>query len=239
MNAEGAGTPVLEITNVSRQYSGLRPLRLRSLCVRAGERVAILGLDAAGAELFVSLVTGAGLPDEGQVCVLGTATSTITDGEQWLASLDRFGIVTARAVLLEGATLAQNLAIPFTLEIDPIPTSTREAVDRLAAECGIPADSLDRPAVAAPPEIVARAHVARALACRPALLLLDHPTAMVPEPDRRGFADDVRRVCDARGQTMVAITQDQAFAAVVAHRVLTLQPATGVLVPARRKGWLW
>jgi len=43
------------------------------------------------------------------------------DERAWLASLDRFGIISPRAVLLTHSTLAQNLAIPFTLEIEPVP----------------------------------------------------------------------------------------------------------------------
>ena len=55
--------------------------------------------------------------------ILGSArsrrrpTSAITDGDEWLASLDRFGIVSPRAVLIESATIQQNLAMPFTLQI--------------------------------------------------------------------------------------------------------------------------
>ena len=44
---------------VAKSYGGLRPLRIRSLAVAPGERVAIAGIDAAGAEVMVNLVTGA------------------------------------------------------------------------------------------------------------------------------------------------------------------------------------
>ena len=65
-------------------------------------------------------MTGASLPDEGDVRVFGRSTAAVSDGDEWLASLDRFGIVSERAVLLEGATLMQNLALPFALDIDPV-----------------------------------------------------------------------------------------------------------------------
>jgi len=51
-------TPVLELAGISRDYHGLRPLRIAELVVAAGERVAILGLDAPAAEVFVNLATG-------------------------------------------------------------------------------------------------------------------------------------------------------------------------------------
>ncbi len=92
-----------------------------------GERVALAGIDAGGAEVMLNLVTGASLPDEGEVRVFGRRTADVSDGDEWLASLDCFGIVSERAVLLEGATLTQNLALPFTLEIDPVPAGDDRA----------------------------------------------------------------------------------------------------------------
>ena len=65
--------PVVEIAAVTKSYGGLRPLRIRALAVAPGERVAIAGIDAAGAEVMVNLVTGASLPDEGEIRVFGRA----------------------------------------------------------------------------------------------------------------------------------------------------------------------
>ena len=76
---------------------------------------------------MVNLVTGAACRTKGTFGCFGRSTADVSDGDEWLASLDRFGIVSERAVLLEGATLAQNLAMPFTLEIDPIPTGDARA----------------------------------------------------------------------------------------------------------------
>src|SRR6185436_1678093 len=98
--------------------------------------------------------------------------SEIADADEWLASLDRFGIVSDRAVLLEGAPLLQNLALPFTLAIDPVPDDVRERVVALARECGIDPDRLDQIAGEANAATRARVHVARAVAVNPALLLL-------------------------------------------------------------------
>src|SRR5262245_46032440 len=123
-----SAVPAIQIAQVIRNYGALRPLRIVSLAVAPGERVALAGFDAGAAEVLVNLVTGASLPDQGEVRVLGRATSEIANGDDWLASLDRFGIVSPRAVLIEGATLLQNLAIPFTLEIEPVPPSIAERV---------------------------------------------------------------------------------------------------------------
>lgn len=232
-----AAAPLLQIAGVRKAYAALRPLRIRALDVAPAERVAISGLDATAAELMVNLVTGATLPDEGVVRVFGRSTADVVNGDEWLASLDRFGIVSDRAVFLDEATLAQNLALPFTLEIDPVSAETRRTVLRLAEECDIAAEWLDRSGRHLPPAVRARVHLARAVALGPSLLLLEHPTAALPEPEGGTYGSVVARVCDRRGLTALMMTLDAAFASAAAHRTLTLQPATGELAPSGRRNW--
>ena len=116
---------VLEFAGVSKNYGGLRPLRIAELRVPAGDRVAILGFDQPTAEVFVNLATGATLPEAGDVSIFGLPTRKIEDSADWLATVDRFGIVSERAVLLDALTVIQNLAMPFTLEIEPPPDAVR------------------------------------------------------------------------------------------------------------------
>ena len=230
--------PVVQFDRVVKNYSGLRPLRVAALELQPGERVAISGMDAVAAELFVNLVTGATLPDDGVVRAFGKSTAEIGSGDEWLASLDQFGIVSPRGILLEGATLQQNLVMPFTLQIDPVQDEIAERVASLAAECGIDAGSLVRPAVELPPDVRARAHLARAVALEPQLVIMEHPTAGVPDAQRAAFARDVAAVVQSRGMTVLAITMDEEFAQAVAHRSLALNGATGALMPWKRKrGW--
>jgi simple sugar transport system ATP-binding protein len=229
--------PLLEMTRIVKNYSGLRPLRIASLSIAATERVALGGIDAGGAEVMMNLVTGASLPDEGEVRVFGRRTADVADGDEWLASLDSFGIVSERAVLLEGATLAQNLALPLTLEIDPLAPGTLKRVQALAEECDIGPAWLERQTGDVPPDVRARTHLARAIALGPRFLLMEHPTAALAESGRAGFGAVVARICDARALTLLAITLDPVFSVNAAHRTLTLQPATGQLLAARRSWW--
>jgi ABC-type transporter Mla maintaining outer membrane lipid asymmetry ATPase subunit MlaF len=228
--------PVVQISGVVRNYQALRPLRLAALTVVEGERVAIHGVDAAGAEVLINLITGAALPEQGEVRVFGRLTADISNGDEWLTSLDRFGIVSPRAVIMEAATVEQNLAMPFTLEIDPVPADIAERVAALARESGIPVESLSKPAGETPPEIRARLHLARAVALDPTLVLLEHPTAGVEKAAVGRLAEDLARMLEGRGLTALIITEDDSFSSRAAHRTLKLQPATGELKPVR-KGW--
>ena len=59
--------PLIDVRGVKKDYGGLRPLRLAALTLVPGDRVAITGLDAPAAEILVNILTGATLPDEGEV----------------------------------------------------------------------------------------------------------------------------------------------------------------------------
>jgi ABC-type transporter Mla maintaining outer membrane lipid asymmetry ATPase subunit MlaF len=225
----------LELAGVVKDYRGLRPLRIADLAIERGDRVAIAGLDRAAAEVFVDLVNGALLPDAGVVRVLGRSTAEITESDDWLNWLDGFGILTPRAVLLEASTLAQNLALPLSLDFDPMPADLRAQVEALAAEVELPADRLDRPIGDLPPVVRLRAHLAKALALDPKIALLEHPTLSIAAEDVRPFAETVRRVAAARGLTLVALTEDAAFADIVATQAYKLNGGTGALTSTR--GW--
>ena len=229
---------VIQISRLQKNYGALRPLRIADLSVAAGERVALGGLDGPAAEMMVNLVTGATLPDEGDVHTFGSSTRDISDGEAWLASLDRFGIVSPRAVLLEGSTLKQNLALTFTLELDPVTAEVAERIAAIAAECGIAPEHLSRMGGELPAHLRARTHLARALALNPQVVVVEHPTAEVEEAERPALARDFAAAMQGRGLAALILTLDVAFAEGVAHRSLLLQPATGALVPWKvKRGW--
>jgi len=227
-------TPVLELSRIQKTYQSLRPLRLQSLTIADGERVAVAGLDAGAAEVLVNLVTGASLPDQGEVRVLGRATTDIVSGDAWLESLDRFGIVSPRGVLLDSATIAQNIALVFTLEIEPVPPDVMRRVEAIARECGIEQVNALTGEVNAATR--ARVHLARAIALQPALLVIEHPTLGLDDGERDALARDVASVTEQRRQAALIITQDETFATASADRALRLEPATGALKPVGR-GW--
>jgi polar amino acid transport system ATP-binding protein len=224
---------VIQVRGLRKNYGGLRPLRLSALSVMPGERVAIVGLDAPAAEVFVNMLTGAMLPDEGDVQVFGRATSAIVNADDWLSTLDRIGMVSARAILAEELTVAQGIAMAFTLSLDPIPDGVLADVRRLAREAGLSGD-LEQRIADVRPLVKAQCRLARALAQQPSVLLLEHANALVPtEPQVFGRA--IAALAKTRGLAVIALTADMAFARAVADRVLVLDGATGDL--KERSGW--
>lgn len=222
----------LEFDGVVKNYRGLRPLRVANLSVEIGQRVALAGLDAPAAETFVNLATGSGVPDEGEVRVLGQPTSAITDGDDWLASLDRFGIVSHRAVLLEGVTVGQNIALSFSLSIEPIPPGIFGKVEMLADAVGIDRGDLERAASAVSAATKVRIHLARALALDPRVLVLEHPTLQVDRADAPALGASIACAAGGRDLAVIALTDDEELARGMDAIRLKLESATGKVLSA-------
>jgi ABC-type sulfate/molybdate transport systems ATPase subunit len=219
--------PVLELVGISKQYGALRPLRVEELVIQTGEQVALMGLDQPAAEVLINLVTGASLPDTGHVRIFGRPTADITDSADWLTLLDRFGIVSERAALLEPMTVLQNMAVPFSLEIEPPPRDVADRATALAAEAGLGESLLDRRVGDLDATAKMRVRLGRALAFNPGLLLLEHPSATLPRHEVPRFGRDVRVVAQRRSTATLTITADAELATSVSSRALVLEPATG------------
>ena len=220
---------LLEIRGLVKDYQGLRPLRIRELTVTPGTIVSIAGLDALAAETFVHLVTGATLPDEGEVIMFGQDTRAITDGEAWLKSLDRVGMVTARGILIGAFSVLQNIAMSFTLDVDPVDPRVVPQAGALARDVGIDPGLFDLPAGKVAPDIQMRVHLARALALGAKLLIAEHPSAALPRGSVAAFGADLAKAAQSRGLGLLAVTADDALAKAIGGQRLELVPATGEL----------
>lgn len=225
-----ADTEVLvELAGVVKDYQGLRPLRIVDLRVTRGAIVSVSGPDALAAEVLVNLMTAAMRPDQGSVRLFGRSTEAIDDYEAWLAMLDGFGLLTERAVLLDQFSVAQNLALPLTIAIDPITPDVLPAVEALADEVGIARADLGRAVRGADPTVLQRVRLARALAIGPRLIVAEHPTASLPREAVTIFARDLARIVSRRGAGLLAISADREFVKALGGTALTLDPKTGVL----------
>jgi putative ABC transport system ATP-binding protein len=222
-------TAPLEIRGLVKNYQALRPLRIRELIVAPDAVMSIAGLDAVAAETFNHLVTGAALPDEGDVIVFGENTRAITDSTAWLKSLDRLGMVTARGILIEAFSVLQNVAMSFTLDVDPVDPRVVPQAGAVARDAGIDAALFDVPAGKVAPETQMRVHLARALALGPQLLIAEHPSAALPRNAVAAFGADLVNAARSRGVALLAITADDVLAKAIGGQRLELVPATGEL----------
>lgn len=222
--------PLVEIASVVKNYGGTQPLRVDVLRLDRGERFTLAGLDAGAAETLIHLITGAALPDEGDVRIAGTSTRGIATDTAWLSSLDRFGLVTERAVLIEKLTLADNLALPLTLSIDPIPESLRPQIEQLATDVDLRRDRLTAIVETLTPAERARLHLARAVATNPTVLLFEHSTKALDAAASASLGATLKQVADARGLAWIVFSDDERFARAAGGRRLRLDSASGKLL---------
>jgi predicted ABC-type transport system involved in lysophospholipase L1 biosynthesis ATPase subunit len=221
--------PLLDISGLVKDYKALRPLRIKSLNVNPGDVLAVSGLDALASETFVHLVTGATLPDSGDVSLFGQNTRTIADSAAWLKSLDGVGMVTSRGIVIGMFTVLQNIAMSFTLEVDPIDPEVLPKATALATEVGLDASDFDVAAGSARPDAHMRIHLARALALEPRLLIAEHPSASLPRETVSAFGADLARLARSRGLALLALTADDELAKAIGGQRLELVAATGEL----------
>ncbi len=235
--------PVLELSAVSKDYHALRPLRLQHLHIQHGDHVAILGVDEPAAQVLINLMTGAVLPDRGEVRIHGRATSDVTDSTDWLAVVDRFGIVSERAVLLDALSVLQNLAMPFSLDIDPLADDLRRRATALARETGLSGDDWERRIGELGRAARLRVRLGRALALDPAIVVLEHPSAGLARDEVVAMGREIHGILERRHRSdgpapaSLTLTADPDFAQAVATRVLSLDPASGRLAERGRRRW--
>jgi ABC-type ATPase involved in cell division len=229
-----AADALIEFAGVSKDYGGAAPLRVASLRIAPEDALVVAGLDRAAAETFMHLVSGAAVPDAGRVLVAGADTREIATDTEWLLSLDRFGFVSHRAVLLGTLSTAANLALPMTVAIEPLSAEMQRRVEALADEVRLPRARLVVPCDALAPAERLRLHLARALASNPQLLLLEHPTIeLQDEPARAAIGETVREIARARRLAWFGLSDDRVFARASGGRRLRLD-GTGTLV---RESW--
>ncbi len=220
---------LLDISNLKKEYQGLRPLRIANLRVEPGQVMSIGGIDARAAEVLVHLITGATLPDEGDVTLFGQNTRAIADGKAWLQQLDAIGMISARGVLIEAFSVLQNIAMSYTLDVDPIDPRFVPQAGALAREVGIDADHFDAPAGKTAVDVQMRVHLARALALGPKILIAEHPSAALPRETVAAFGSDLADVAKTRGLALLAVTADDVLAKAIGGQRLELVASNGEL----------
>jgi putative ABC transport system ATP-binding protein len=169
------------------------------------------------------------------VVTLGQETSGIVESEAWLTFVEQFGFVSDRIALLDAMTVQQNLSIPFSLEIDPVPPEILSRVTALATDVGIAASELATRTGDASPWLRARVRLGRALALDPRVLVVEHPTATLAPEEATTYAAALRAVWKQHTLTLVVVSMDERFGKALGGRVLVWQPATGEF--KERRGW--
>ena len=204
---------VLELEGVSKRYGDHPAVSDLSLSVRRGEFFTLLGPSGCGKTTTLRLLAGLDRPDEGVVRIAG---ETVAGAGTFREPDDRdVGLVFQDFALFPHLTVAENIA--FGLQ--DMPAEERdERVEEMLTLTGLEGygprsvDGLsggERQRVA----------LARSLAPRPAVVLLDEPFSNLDVRLRVEMREEVRRILKVLRVTVVSVTHDQEEALSMSDRV--------------------
>lgn len=187
-----------------------------SLTVEPGEFVAIVGGSGCGKSTLLRLLAGLDTDYQGEL---------LHDGQPIRGTGLQRGLVFQDHRLFPWLTVEQNVALSFTNTDVPL----AERRERVAAE--ITRVGLDGFADAYPHQLSGgmsqRAAIARALVGRPDVLLLDEPLGALDALTRVRLQQELRRLWQDEGITMVMVTHDIEEAVYLADRVVVLEARPG------------
>ena len=202
-----ASDHVLDVRGVVKHFGGTRALRGVDFSVSAGEIHALLGANGAGKSTLIKILAGVHKPDSGEVMLRGAPLTEAMLGT-------RLSFVHQDLGLIESMSVSENMAMAYGY-----PTRGRmidwKAVNDMAANAllklgvSLPLGSLVNELSQAEKSIVA---IARALTREIDILVLDEPTASLPEADVERLFGAVRALRD-RGVGIIYVSHrlDEVF----------------------------
>jgi nitrate/nitrite transport system ATP-binding protein len=207
----------LELKGVCKSYEGERGrtdvLRDVDLAVEQGELVAIVGYSGAGKSTLVSLMAGLIAPDSGSVTF---------EGAKVREPGPERGVVFQNYSLLPWLTVFENVY----LAVDQVFTDWTADRKRAHADHHVALVNLAHARDKRPAELSGgmrqRVALARGMAMDPKVLLLDEPLSALDALTRAVLQDELARLCQASGKTIVLITNDVDEAILLADRIVPL-----------------
>jgi simple sugar transport system ATP-binding protein len=189
--------PILTVAAVSKRFGPTVALDRVDLSIRAGEVVALMGANGAGKSTLVKILSGVYRPDSGDLLLRGQPFRPASPHDA-----KQLGIATVHQSIADAVVPTLSIADNLLLDrlCDPAspwrvpPAVRRQAAAPLAARVGLDVD-LAAPLASLSLAAQQLVTLARALATRPALLILDEPTASLSAPEAErlfGLIDRLR-----------------------------------------------
>ena len=222
---------LLRAENLSKRFGGVHAVQAVDFEVAPGAVQSIIGPNGAGKTTLLNLLSGIYRPDEGSidfnfVPLTGKPPHVFAAAGigRTFQNLQIFFNMSALENVMAGAWLHEACGLAAAaLRLPRLARAEREArqVARELLEFVGIARWADAASSGMPYGALKRLEIARALAARPRLLLLDEPAAGLNPTETRGIDTLIRRIAD-RGITVVLVEHDMKLVMEVSQRVLVL-----------------
>lgn len=200
-----------------------------SLSVQQGEFVAVMGASGSGKSTLLHILGTVDQPTAGRVMVEGVDISALNPREAAIFRRRKVGIVYQFYNLIPTLTAEKNILLPLALDKrKPDPDFFRKVTDALGIRHKL--DALPGQLSGGQQQ---RTAIARALICRPAILLADEPTGNLDRKNSREIVELLKLFNRNYGQTILLVTHDEKIG-LEADRMITLED--GRIVSDEKKG---
>ena len=224
-------TPLLRLSGLTRRYAGLVAVDDVTLDVAPGGVHAVIGPNGAGKTTLFNLISGLAAPSAGTIHFDGRDVTRLPAHRRAAAGLARtfqnirvFAEMTALENVLAGLHTRLSASLPgIVLRLRRFRAEERDAVERASAALDLVGltDKGGLPAGALSYGDQRRLEIARAMAPRPRLLLLDEPAAGMNPAETEALAALVRRL-PSFGATVLLVEHDMGFVMGLSDRVTVL-----------------
>lgn len=219
----------LEVRNVTVRFRETVVLERLSLSLAAGELFALSGPSGCGKTTLLRLLSGLIRPDEGELFLDGRSS------EQKVCAAVRVGMAFQDHRLFPALTVRENVELAAgSLRPDDGAGEIRREVERILDRLHMGELMERRPAGLSGGQLK-RAALARALAVRPELLLLDEPFSGLEEELRRELRSYVRTFQRESGCTAVFVTHEPEDARAIADRIGFMENGRRIRTEERRR----
>jgi osmoprotectant transport system ATP-binding protein len=209
--------PLLRLQGLVKRHGDQAALDGVSLDVAAGAFVALVGPSGSGKTTLLKTINRLVEPDDGKVVLDGDDVHALPPA----ALRRRIGYVFQGIGLFPHMDVAENIAIGLRLTGVP-PAERRARAEELLELVALPAHFARRMPAALSGGQAQRVGVARALAPRPALMLMDEPFGALDPVTRDELGRAYRALHDRLGLTTIMVTHDMSEALLLADRVVAL-----------------